>query len=70
MKIKNELTLLIEQVFKLDIFGAKIHIIIEDRKYSEKSSAKKIQKILSNLKIDKKRYRKENVFIFITSLLK
>ena len=40
MKIKNELTLLIEQMFKTDIFGAKIHIIIDDRKYSEKSSAK------------------------------
>ena len=39
MKIKYELTLLIEQIFKLDIFGVKIHIF-----RLENSVPKKIQK--------------------------
>ena len=48
MKIKNELTLLIEQIFKLDIFGAKIHIIGWKNSVPKKNSKKK--KICQNSK--------------------
>ena len=50
MKIKYKLTLLIEQIFKLDIFGAKIHIITELKILKNYVTKKKIQKICQNSK--------------------
>ena len=67
MKIKNELTLLIEQIFKTDIVGAKIHIIRWKNSVPKKNS--KIQKKSVRIQNRRKNVIKKRMFVFTLYLL-